>query len=141
MAVRDVLDVTGIWYYLKDLSSQHKGKLRCLSKIRTSRSGIVKSTVLNGISATENVRLNVRATERNKSDKNGKTTRQVYPAFFCGFSHPAVIDFHHPEAKGETKVNEYTRSGQWKRAYEEAEKCIPLCANCHRIHHWNERYE
>jgi len=60
--------------------------------------------------------------------------------FFCGFSHPAVIDFHHPEAKGETKVHEYTRSGQWKRAYEEAEKCLPLCANCHRIYHWNERY-
>ncbi len=59
--------------------------------------------------------------------------------FFCGFSHPAVIDFHHPESKGETKVSEYTHRGQWKRAYEEAEKCQPLCANCHRILHYNQR--
>ena len=25
----------------------------------------------------------------------------------CGFSHPAAIDFHHPEAKGDTKVSKY----------------------------------
>jgi len=58
---------------------------------------------------------------------------------FCGFSHPAVIDFHHPESKGETKVSVYATRGQWKRAYEEAEKCQALCANCHRILHYNER--
>ena len=60
---------------------------------------------------------------------------------FCGFSHPAVIDFHHPDSKGETKVSHYVQQGQWKRAYEEASNCIPLCANCHRILHWNERFE
>jgi len=59
--------------------------------------------------------------------------------FFCGFSHPAVIDFHHPDSKGETKVSYYVRQNQWKRAYQEAEKCIILCANCHRIYHYNER--
>ena len=58
---------------------------------------------------------------------------------FCGAKHPAIIDFHHPDAKGEKKVSEYVNAGQWKRAYTEAEKCIPLCANCHRIYHWNEK--
>ena len=58
---------------------------------------------------------------------------------FCGFSHPAAIDFHHPEAKGETKVSYYVQQGQWKKAYEEADKCQVLCANCHRILHYNER--
>lgn len=58
---------------------------------------------------------------------------------FCGLSHPAVIDFHHPENKGETKVSHYARRGQYKRAYAEAEKCQPLCSNCHRILHYDER--
>ena len=57
---------------------------------------------------------------------------------FCGFSHPAAIDFHHPEPTGEKKVSQYAAAGQWKRAYEEAKKCQPLCANCHRIYHYNE---
>jgi len=56
----------------------------------------------------------------------------------CGFSHPAVIDFHHTDGVGETKVSYYVQQGQWKKAYQEVEKCIPLCANCHRIHHWKE---
>lgn len=59
--------------------------------------------------------------------------------FFCGFQHPAVIDFHHPEKSGEEKVSELVGKGCFKKAYQEAEKCIPLCANCHRIHHWIER--
>ena len=58
---------------------------------------------------------------------------------FCGAMHPAIIDFHHPDAKGEKKVSEYVNAGQWKRAYIEASKCIPLCSNCHRIYHWNEK--
>ncbi len=57
----------------------------------------------------------------------------------CGFSHPAAIDFHHPEGKGDTKVSHYVSHKQWKRAYEEAEKCQKLCANCHRILHYEEK--
>jgi len=58
---------------------------------------------------------------------------------FCGASHPAIIDFHHPDAKGEKKVSEYCNYGQWKRAYIEAAKCEILCSNCHRILHWMEK--
>ena len=57
----------------------------------------------------------------------------------CGFSHPAAIDFHHPEARGDTKVSKYISHKQWKRAYEEAAKCQILCANCHRILHYEEK--
>lgn len=57
---------------------------------------------------------------------------------FCGAAHSAIIDFHHPDAKGETKVSALVQQGSFKKAYEEAEKCIPLCANCHRIYHWTE---
>jgi hypothetical protein len=82
--------------------------------------------------------------ERTRKRKKEKRQEwQNYKAglscFFCGFSHPAVIDFHHPDSKGETKVSHYVQQGQWKRAYKEVEKCVALCANCHRIHHYNER--
>jgi len=81
-----------------------------------------------------------------RTRKRKKQKRQEWHDFkaglsclFCGFSHPAAIDFHHPESNGETKVSTYAQRGQWKRAYAEAKKCQPLCANCHRILHYNER--
>lgn len=58
----------------------------------------------------------------------------------CGAQHPAIIDFHHV-VRDATKqsVNRLAANCRWKEARKEAEtKCIPLCANCHRIFHWNE---
>ena len=57
----------------------------------------------------------------------------------CGFSHPAVIDFHHvdPETKTDN-VHRLVQRGRYAAAYEEIKKCATLCANCHRIHHYNE---
>jgi hypothetical protein len=59
----------------------------------------------------------------------------------CGFSHPAVIDFHHVIRQNKQSVNDLAvRRGNVSAAIREAEeKCIPLCANCHRILHWQER--
>jgi len=57
----------------------------------------------------------------------------------CGISHPALIDFHHI-VRDETKqaVNNLLKFSI-KKAIEEAEtKCIPLCANCHRMVHYEE---
>lgn len=57
----------------------------------------------------------------------------------CGFSHPAVIDFHHVVRDGTKQdINRLISASRYKAAYEEIKKCIPLCANCHRILHWNE---
>ena len=40
------------------------------------------------------------------------------------------------------KVNRLLADGSFKKAIEEATtKCIPLCANCHRILHWEEQEE
>ena len=59
----------------------------------------------------------------------------------CGFSHPAVIEFHHVIRKNKRSVNRLISDGRFRAAINEAEgKCIPLCANCHRIHHFNERH-
>ena len=58
----------------------------------------------------------------------------------CGFSHPDALDFHHPDPHTKTgSVNEFVRNGHYKRAIKEMEKCVVLCANCHRIHHYDER--
>jgi hypothetical protein len=58
----------------------------------------------------------------------------------CGFSHPAAIDFHHPDPKAsDVKVYIYVSSRSYKKAFAEASRCIPLCANCHRIHHYRDQ--
>lgn len=54
----------------------------------------------------------------------------------CGISDYRVLDFHHK--KGEEKdfeLGSYHRIG-FKRIKKEVEKCILLCANCHRIAHF-----
>jgi hypothetical protein len=58
----------------------------------------------------------------------------------CGFSHLAALDFHHvdPNEK-EYNINRLISNGQFKKAEEELKKCIVLCANCHRIHHYEEK--
>jgi hypothetical protein len=57
----------------------------------------------------------------------------------CGVKHPAVIDFHHViRDKTKRSVNKLVANGCFAAAMEETKKCIPLCANCHRILHWEE---
>jgi cytochrome c553 len=58
----------------------------------------------------------------------------------CGFMHPAALDFHHTDPSQKTSnVHKFAANGQYKKAHEEIKKCIVLCANCHRIHHHNEK--
>ena len=60
----------------------------------------------------------------------------------CGFSHPAVIDFHHViRDASKQSVNKLAQQGSYTKAREEIKKCIPLCSNCHRILHWCEAQE
>ena len=58
----------------------------------------------------------------------------------CGFNNPAALDFHHedPTTKLDS-VHRLINSGKYAKAYEELKKCIVLCANCHRIHHHEDR--
>lgn len=54
----------------------------------------------------------------------------------CGESHPACIEFHHPEDNKEADVSRLFNDGSLRRGAQELEKCVPLCANCHRkLHH------
>jgi hypothetical protein len=57
----------------------------------------------------------------------------------CGFNHPAALDFHHVDPKEkENNIHRLVSDGRWARVYEEIKKCIVLCANCHRLHHYDE---
>lgn len=58
----------------------------------------------------------------------------------CGFSHIAALDFHHEDPTTKLgNVHRFISNGQFAKAYEEIKKCIVLCANCHRIHHHDEK--
>lgn len=86
-------------------------------------------------------------TEKHKAaaKKNRKDSREKWNAYKatlacsqCGIMHPAVIDFHHPPGTKEHSVHILAQDGRYKKARKEIEKCVILCANCHRIHHHNE---
>lgn len=59
----------------------------------------------------------------------------------CGDKREPVLDFHHTDPS--TKVMEVKRLMRghhpFEKLMEEVAKCIILCANCHRMHHWEER--
>jgi len=57
----------------------------------------------------------------------------------CGETHPATFDFHH--VKKDLTNKKVSKLLQWQNyngAREEIKKCIVLCANCHRKHHFYE---
>lgn len=92
--------------------------------------------------------------EKNKAaimarvNHNKKTMRAWFRKFkatkaciTCGEDHPATIDFHHVNPqRGDKKVNKLVSDGHNKKTVQrEIEKCVPMCSNCHRKHHFEER--
>lgn len=78
---------------------------------------------------------------KQKKRREWKAFKASQSCSICGMQHEAVIEFHHPNGADayDKKVHNYVQRGQWKKAYEEVERCVPLCCNCHRILHYNER--
>ena len=56
---------------------------------------------------------------------------------FCGEDHPATLDFHHldPKTKDGMISTMVKRCYSRNKIQAEIEKCIVLCANCHRKLH------
>ena len=84
-----------------------------------------------------------------RTKENRKRYKKIWQTFknhiscaHCGMSHPACMDFHHTDPTNKLgEVNRFVKNKAWKKAYEEAAKCTVLCANCHRIHHYELREE
>jgi hypothetical protein len=55
----------------------------------------------------------------------------------CGDKRWYVLDFHHIKDKRE-RISTLVKRGSMRLLKEELEKCIPLCANCHREVHYKE---
>ena len=80
---------------------------------------------------------NDRKKERRREWKEWKATQKCSK---CGQDHPATIDFHHIDRTDKRSVHKLAAGGCFAEAKKEATtKCVPLCANCHRIVHWEER--
>lgn len=49
-----------------------------------------------------------------------------------------VMDLHHLDpSKKDAMVSQLLKSGSFQTLQEEINKCVPLCANCHRLLHNN----
>jgi hypothetical protein len=89
---------------------------------------------------TEEIKARVKE-KRSSLKKEWKAFKATLFCTKCGFNHPAALDFHHIDPKTKSgSVNDFVSDGQFARAMEEVEKCVVLCANCHRIHHHEERH-
>lgn len=82
-----------------------------------------------------------RHTELTRTNRNRIKQKAIeYLGNICkdcgGTFHPAVFDFHHlnPEEKDFSISAKLGR--RWETTKLELDKCILLCANCHRIRHW-----
>ena len=59
----------------------------------------------------------------------------------CNESAPECLHFHHTDPATKEFDISIAASQGWsrKRILVEVAKCEVLCANCHLIHHWNQR--
>lgn len=60
----------------------------------------------------------------------------------CGFNHPAALDFHHRNPADKKYLVPYLASHNFskEKILEEIAKCDILCANCHRIYHYENNH-
>ena len=84
--------------------------------------------------------IEVSKANKNKDRAVWQEYKKTLSCVKCGQNHTATLDFHHiVKDKSNTQVNKLTSSGKYLAAKEEIKKCMVLCANCHRIHHYEER--
>ena len=66
--------------------------------------------------------------------------KQIRGCARCGMTDPRCLDFHHTDpATKDWKKPWQVMCFNPRRVVLEAEKCIVLCSNCHRILHAEER--
>lgn len=76
---------------------------------------------------------------RNKETENKlreicREYKLAHPCLVCGEVTPECLDFHHLRDKKDD-IAKLIKSGSVKAVTEELDKCVCLCANCHRKVH------
>lgn len=61
--------------------------------------------------------------------------KRTHPCVNCGESEICCIDFHHTDPNEKEFGIAESMYRSWTKIVAELEKCIPLCANCHRKLH------
>ena len=58
----------------------------------------------------------------------------------CGERRPYILDFHHVSGDKEYTISLLSSShANWEKIQKEIDKCVILCANCHREEHHQEK--
>ena len=76
-------------------------------------------------------------TNRVKTQNNWLGWKSTLKCSVCGENNPYCLEFHHInpiEKEGLISKMKFSK----KKLEEELKKCIILCGNCHRKHHYNE---
>lgn len=80
---------------------------------------------------------------RNTRSKNKALFEEYKSKLYCvrcNETHPACLDFHHTNTNKFKGVAEMAASTyKWEIILNEIQKCIVLCANCHRKEHFNNK--
>lgn len=90
---------------------------------------------------TENGKRLAKESNRRLGERRRKILEELksVPCADCGNTYPVyVMDFHHKDPS--RKIRGVANMNSVKSIIEEAEKCDVVCANCHRIRTWKEKY-
>jgi acetylornithine/succinyldiaminopimelate/putrescine aminotransferase len=82
--------------------------------------------------------INKAAVWKKQFNRWWKEYKRQFSCSQCGESHPACIQFHHPNKDKDQAVSVLIMNTRREKALEEISKCIPLCANCHFKLHWKD---
>jgi hypothetical protein len=116
--------------------------IKCPTPPKTRRPLTTRSITSSGtriIRSSEPLRSKSRSVEKKQEWDEFKASLECR---HCGMSgRPEVIDFHHTDKDNPNneKVHKFVGQNNYTAAMREVrERCIPLCSNCHRIHHAKE---
>lgn len=76
---------------------------------------------------------------RNENRRRVDELRAKLSCRDCGLKDHRVIEFHHRDPAEKDMEISLMMSQAWERIEKEIAKCDALCANCHRILHYEER--
>jgi hypothetical protein len=61
--------------------------------------------------------------------------KNKYGCYFCSEKDACCLDFHHPNDNKKDNISYLTMAKNIDKLFEEINKCIVICSNCHRKFH------